>query len=752
MSESINNSKNENESALDEEGGKVVSNDKENGSDAVKGEEVEADASSDKHTSSGGGKERQFEEMSGYVKAGGGESGDVASSENGMDPRDQLFCESSLQSGIEGTPCMDVRGESFKTFENSFQSARVGVVAAEYFEDALWACTALIQQIGFRHTYLHRADRITGIKLEDLEVYLSKKEEPVCIMLDFWTNVPRHSLQARMKPLSDMVAELSRYKKHGVILFTRPQLTANLRAHGEFPENVAPLEIEDNSPDKSRLGASGTELNPAGGFEDIFLVSPSTLADLALANEQQFIPRSLVRLCTLFPGISTGNFTRIISEIFRGKQIHLPSEGGSGPRGRVDVLELWKQSKIYFEKQAGLRQSSVQGRRTLDFASSTVKEEAERWVWQDGEAMFEIFQKVASAGVFFSDLSARENRDLYYGFLRAAVVLAREAPGHFTSQWLEELLDDFFKMVRSSEPSLELHGNDLLQMLVSLARDHNRTRLVGVFARRVADLANSLAEGALFEIVEEFLTRLLSSNLHSLAMEILLHSHKMDQEVRFRWIRRLIAETREDDLLTRIRILRHLAESCALSEGRSKAIVAELYGWTTNERWVKNRRLHRLAIAFPASLAAVLQSVRHEPGKSSSPLGRLFDIEIGGARFFDWMKERIADSEFGDCCEEFVLNLSDEKARRPQAVGLTLFWMAKAMPQERLDEVLTLASDLVGDLSFADHAAILEVWEKLDKQADLEIQKLELDESSQADRVRHEAQRAMDIAWRLTKS
>lgn len=361
------------------------------------------------------------------------------------------------------------------------------------------------------------------------------------LVLEYWAPFRAHELSRSIKELSEAV-EHHVGNPCQLILWTRVGVIQDRMKDGSWPRNLALLVLEP-----SRVGVvpeQGEKHLDSSFFRELFGAELTSVADVFRSGERS-VERTLVRIAALFGALPTSDLDDLMTAALGGETISILHGEEKEPRS-VPARELWLGGKEFFLRKAGMARPSGGDRQQVGFPSQAVAEVAAAVAWADPEAMMELFVKTGSVSILFDRESEKRRKDLFDGYVNAAVTLARRTPGTFSRRWLTLIQQEYARWVRSVAPEIEDNSatlSETLSRLQQTAEVHDRLSwLWGHFAKRVGYLCRYLLADS-EDIVEEFFDALLRWKLPELLWLLLREIRSRPYERYHHWIRRLLAES-----------------------------------------------------------------------------------------------------------------------------------------------------------------------------------------------------------------
>ncbi len=622
------------------------------------------------------------------------------------DPCDVLFDDRNLVRGMLGEEC-DL--PLLEEWVKSFTRARCVIVAGPEPKHALWTATCLADRLSFAKVYASTSTQLAALTTPQIFAKMAPSRDPLCVIID-QTGLTADRAFASYITSFDIGTRGAARTPHGYIVCVKPQAIDLLK--GDCPEHVPVLHLPEltRAPETAVAGA----LPPAQYIQRIF-APPLDFGTIHAEQNEWLIPKALIRIAVLFPGLSTSNFDALVKTELGDATLELAPAKDRIKAKTGTAAEVWASYRPSFEHKAGLTREGSQTSATLRFLSPELEAAAQDWVWRYPEDLYDLFAAISRQGVLFSDHLDQDEQEMYLKYIDVAVQLARRAPKLFGGRWLETLFQEFADWVRRETPEAERadQEGDVLTLLLQLAGQEKRKRFWSRFANRMAVLCGNLWRDGSDQIVTRFFERLSQRQLHELILDIIDRmGEAMPAEARLGWIERIL---NSGDTSARAAAVCDLAWKILSTPSAASPYLEAFSHWASQPPVDGRSMKYEAGLALPMRLFQIGSQRKFDPEGATSPLLTLLQLPLpAGGTVLDYCQAAVAQPLYRKVAStHLVLEQPDEEEREFMALALSLFQCADGLPNGAQESALRLARAAVTPLKLSEQNRVGAHWKGL---------------------------------------
>jgi len=424
---------------------------------------------------------------------------------------------------------------------------------------------------------------------QNIEVLLQANTKR-CLVVGYWNNYGISQIVFDLDELSKAIKQQAD-KNFCLILWTRTRSLEDLRH--PWPSNVKRCQLETPKRAPEPKATQSVDL-----FGKLFGHEVSSLHEV-LAAGQQLIERTLARICVLFGELPETEIEVLLSSILKDETVTIPAQNKDDSAVTESALNLWKNGKALFLKNAGLQRIESTSGLRIGFATESVGEAAAQAAWSDSHSMMEIFSSIRESAILFSDESTAGRKDLFEGYINAVVLLAKKLPQLYGATWLDSISLEYLDWVRNETSDSASFGDssglaELLNALETMKNQHRRRALEDRFIRRMGYLCRYLTIHSL-PMVEKFLTNLQQKRLHSIAWDLILELRNSELDSP-EWIKKSLHNFPSDQLPDALEVMAFESLTGSSKMVEHSSMFAQ---WLPKDDKPPKNQLEHAALFFP---------------------------------------------------------------------------------------------------------------------------------------------------------
>jgi len=543
----------------------------------------------------------------------------------------------------------------FQNWLQMLESRQTIFICGDEPTSTRWAAGRLAECGGFERIWETNWIQMGARAFRDVIPLLKRGATPDCMILE----TTALAFGRCYKMLSEAIGEATGdRRRYGLVVWMVDDPGFKQIEPGGVPENMEILQFR-----LPRAGSHGARSYDQTNFAKLFRPTFETLEEILEGADKTIIECTMVRIITLFGALPIQEFEMILSEVLGGKIICLRASGGVGaPPLERSAIEIWRSAKEHFLARAGLQRQTSGLPQRIEFVSGEAAEAAAAEAWNDPQEMLATFLGCAELNILFDERAEKDQMELYRGYMKAAVEVARHSPQLFGTRWLEAIVHNYAAWVRRKVGEVKLpEGGDLLALLVSVGKilenAKEQRKHWNYFCRRVACLCQDLASDPHTNpIVEEFMQRLSRAGMWQIVWRLSLEL-RLDEGFKFmHWARRVI----QDESSLWKEAIFDLAWEASRSPTDACQVQTELTQWLPDNKLDSSHwnGAHRAAQIFPVAVIEVFQSSSFQ---EKGPPDRISEILLADANLIgktvtilDLWAERLVSPGFGIAAIRFL--------------------------------------------------------------------------------------------------